>query len=146
MSESQTAAQKLNRELGVQQRAFHCPSCGASLVIDPNHMATFCSFCGSHLPDADKIIEMTYDYIKHEDAKEAELKRLKLEQARMEEQHKLEIERLKNERIRDSERHKAEMERINSHKKMDGETRVKLIVLLVFLIPLMYIFLKVWSR
>ena len=37
--------------------SMKCPSCGGTIHFDENHIATFCSLCGAHLPD------MT-DYVK----------------------------------------------------------------------------------
>lgn len=42
-----------------QTLSFQCPHCGASIKFDSAHIATFCSFCGTHLPDLTDYVKNT---------------------------------------------------------------------------------------
>lgn len=37
--------------------SIKCPNCGSTVKFDENHIATFCSFCGSHLPDMTEYVK-----------------------------------------------------------------------------------------
>ena len=37
--------------------SIKCPNCGGTVQFDEQHIATFCSFCGSHLPDMTNYVE-----------------------------------------------------------------------------------------
>ena len=37
--------------------SMKCPSCGGTIHFDENHIATFCSFCGAHLPDMTDFVK-----------------------------------------------------------------------------------------
>ena len=67
--------------------SIKCPSCGGTVQFDEQHIATFCSFCGSHLPD------MT-DYVKKVAELELEKKQHIIDMETMEKE--LKKERIKN--------------------------------------------------
>ena len=37
--------------------SIKCPNCGSTIKFEENHIATFCSFCGSHLPDMTEYVK-----------------------------------------------------------------------------------------
>ena len=37
--------------------SIKCPNCGGTVQFDEQHIATFCSFCGSHLPDMTEYVK-----------------------------------------------------------------------------------------
>lgn len=41
--------------------SIKCPNCGGTVQFDENHIATFCSFCGSHLPDMTEYVKKSAD-------------------------------------------------------------------------------------
>lgn len=41
--------------------SMKCPNCGGTVQFDEKHIATFCSFCGSHLPDMSDYVRKTLD-------------------------------------------------------------------------------------
>ena len=41
--------------------SIRCPNCGGTVIFDKDHVATFCSFCGTHLPDMTEYVKRSID-------------------------------------------------------------------------------------
>lgn len=61
--------------------SIKCPNCGGTVQFDENHIITFCSFCGSQLPDMSSYVEQAMKL-------SVEEKRHNMEMQKMEKQMK----------------------------------------------------------
>ena len=109
-----------------------CPSCGGTVQFDESHIATFCSFCGSHLPD------MT-DYVKK--AAELDIKQkqhiIDMETMDKEAEHKREQEQLELKRLREENRRL----KLQTKKNEDPVARRAKIAGIVIVVSLIAVFL-----
>lgn len=72
------AIRDLAEEVKIENFAYKCPACGASMSIDPQHVSTFCSFCGAALPKADELISQSLEYAQKRQEHKAEMEKLLL--------------------------------------------------------------------
>ena len=60
--------------------SIKCPNCGGTVQFDEQHIATFCSFCGSHLPGMEEYTKKAGELEIQIKQHEMEMKRLKVKE------------------------------------------------------------------
>lgn len=81
-NEEKSAVEKLTDDLGIKRIGFTCSKCGASLILDVEHMQNYCQFCSAPLPKAEELYKLSYEYMEKN-------KDRQLETGRMEHQEKM---------------------------------------------------------
>lgn len=76
MKDVKTTESANQQHLHFYPQAFKCPSCGAVLSIDPNHVSLFCSFCGASLPEAKEILKESYARAEKDAERNLEMERM----------------------------------------------------------------------
>lgn len=77
--------------------SIKCPTCGGTVQFDESHIATFCSFCGAHLPDMTDYVKKAAELDIQQRQHAMDMETMEKEAARRHMEQQFEIARLQNE-------------------------------------------------
>lgn len=62
MAKNNETIEQMNKDLAALKQTFKCPSCGAALTITSDTIGSFCTFCGSPIPNSQDLIKLSLEY------------------------------------------------------------------------------------